>query len=65
MIIDSHMYCFEPLDQPGGHASGQEHLRWVQRSHGTRGARGFRSTRPTSPAGRKRRVTERASLSNR
>ena len=34
MIIDSHMYCFEPLDQPGGHASGEEHLRWVQRSHG-------------------------------
>ena len=34
LIVDSHMYCFEPLDQPGGHASGQEHLRWVQRSHG-------------------------------
>ena len=30
MIIDSHLYCFEPADQPAGFASAQEHLRWVQ-----------------------------------
>ena len=33
MIIDSHAYCFEPLDSPAGYASGDEHLRWVQASH--------------------------------
>ena len=30
MIIDSHIYCFEPVDQPAGYSSGEEHLRWVQ-----------------------------------
>ena len=30
MIIDSHLYCFEPADQPAGFASSAEHLRWVQ-----------------------------------
>ena len=30
MIIDSHAYCFGPADGPGGHASAEEHLRWVQ-----------------------------------
>ena len=30
MIIDSHAYCFEPLDSPRGYASGEEHLRWAQ-----------------------------------
>jgi len=30
MIIDSHVYCFEPADSPAGHASGEEHLKWVQ-----------------------------------
>lgn len=33
MIVDSHAYCFEPIDYPAGHASGEEHLRWVQASH--------------------------------
>ena len=33
MILDSHAYCFEPIDRPAGHASGADHLRWVQRSH--------------------------------
>ena len=30
MIIDSHAYCFEPLDSPRGYDSGEEHLRWAQ-----------------------------------
>ena len=30
MIVDSHAYCFEPIDSPAGFASGQEPLRWVQ-----------------------------------
>ena len=30
MIIDSHVYCFEPADSPAGHASGEEHMKWVQ-----------------------------------
>ncbi len=30
MIIDSHVYCFEPGDAPAGFASAEEHLRWVQ-----------------------------------
>ena len=32
MIIDSHVYCFEPADSPAGYASGGEHLKWVQAS---------------------------------
>ncbi len=32
MIIDSHVYCFEPADSPAGYASGEEHLKWVQAS---------------------------------
>ena len=35
MIIDSHAYCFEPLDGPRGYASSQEHMRWVQVAHAT------------------------------
>jgi predicted TIM-barrel fold metal-dependent hydrolase len=42
MILDSHMYCFEPLDDPGGHVTGQEHLRWVQRAHGQHHQPAFR-----------------------
>ena len=30
MIIDSHVYCFEPADSPNGYDSVEEHLRWVQ-----------------------------------
>jgi predicted TIM-barrel fold metal-dependent hydrolase len=30
MIIDSHVYCFTPVDQPGGYASAAERMRWVQ-----------------------------------
>ena len=33
MIVDSHVYCFEPLDTPAGHASTEEHFRWLQISH--------------------------------
>ncbi len=33
MIIDSHVYCFPPLDSPGGFSTATEHLRWVQWSH--------------------------------
>jgi len=32
-VIDSHAYCFKPADDPAGHASDEEHLRWVQGSH--------------------------------
>ncbi len=35
MIIDSHAYCFEPLDSPRGYASSAEHLRWSQVAHAT------------------------------
>lgn len=30
MIIDSHAYCFTPVDQPGGYATAAQRLRWVQ-----------------------------------
>jgi predicted TIM-barrel fold metal-dependent hydrolase len=33
MIIDSHVYCFPPIDSPAGHPNGEEHLRWVQVSY--------------------------------
>jgi predicted TIM-barrel fold metal-dependent hydrolase len=33
MIVDSHAYCFEPIDTPAGHASSDAHLRWVQTAH--------------------------------
>ena len=33
MIIDSHAYCFEPLDSARGYASGEERLRWAQAAH--------------------------------
>jgi L-fuconolactonase len=33
VIVDSHVYCFEPADAPAGHASGAEHLRWLQAAH--------------------------------
>ena len=33
MIVDSHVYCFERVDRPAGHASGEEHLKWVQAAH--------------------------------
>lgn len=32
-VVDSHVYCFEPIDRPAGHASGTAHLRWVQAAH--------------------------------
>ena len=34
MIVDSHVYCFEPADRPAGYASAEEHLRWIQADHG-------------------------------
>ena len=33
MILDSHVYCFPPVDTPAGHPSGPDHLRWVQMAH--------------------------------
>ena len=30
MIIDAHVYCFEPADSARGYASSEEHLKWVQ-----------------------------------
>ena len=33
MIVDSHVYIFEPADSPRGYSSGQEHLAWVQAAH--------------------------------
>ena len=33
MIIDSHAYCFEPAGRPAGHATGREHLQWLQWAH--------------------------------
>lgn len=30
LIIDSHVYCFLPVDHPAGHATAAEHLKWVQ-----------------------------------
>ena len=33
MIIDAHVYCFEPADSARGYASSEEHLKWVQASH--------------------------------
>ena len=32
MIVDSHVYCFEPGSAPAGHASSADHLRWLQMS---------------------------------
>jgi predicted TIM-barrel fold metal-dependent hydrolase len=33
MIVDSHVYCFEPADTPAGHASAEDHLKWLQAAH--------------------------------
>ena len=33
MKIDSHVYCFEPMDSKSGHPSIEEHIRWVQAAH--------------------------------
>lgn len=34
MILDSHVYCFPPGDDPAGFASAAEHLAWIQEAHG-------------------------------
>ena len=34
MIIDSHVYCFEPGDDAAGFESEGEHLKWVQEAQG-------------------------------
>lgn len=44
MIIDSHVYCFEPVDHPAGHTTGKEHLKWVQASHARHHQPAFRLT---------------------
>ena len=58
MIIDSHMYCFEPVDQPAGHASGAEHLKWLQIAHAVHQQPAWRvcdrasaSSEPLNPTG--------------
>lgn len=33
MILDSHAYCFPPVDTPAGHTSGKAHLKWVQAAY--------------------------------
>ena len=33
MIVDSHVYTFEPVDSSGGYESGQEHLGFAQASY--------------------------------
>src|SRR5262245_20030520 len=30
MILDSHVYCFPPIDTPAGHKTAREHMAWVQ-----------------------------------
>jgi len=59
MILDSHVYCFEPADTPAGHASGAAHLRWVQAAHAGHHQPAWRirdrapaSSRPLDPEGR-------------
>ncbi len=42
MIIDSHVYCFEPADSPRGYKNSAEHLRWVQAAHATHHQPAFR-----------------------
>ena len=32
MIVDSHVYCFQPGDHPAGFAEVEEHLMWIQAS---------------------------------
>jgi predicted TIM-barrel fold metal-dependent hydrolase len=59
MIVDSHVYCFEPVDRPAGFASSEEHLRWVQASHAVHHQPAWRvrdrapaDSRVLAPAGR-------------
>ena len=59
MIIDAHVYCFEPLDSPAGHASGKEHLKWLQVSNARHHQPAWRvrdrapaSSEPLDPDGR-------------
>lgn len=34
MVVDSHVYCFEPGDDPAGYANSEEHLKWIQEAQG-------------------------------
>lgn len=59
MIFDAHVYCFEPVDSPAGHASAAEHLRWVQAAHAQHHQPAWRvsdrapaSSKPLAPRGR-------------
>ena len=49
MIVDSHVYIFEPVDSPAGHASGREHLRWGQAAYAGHHQPAFR-TRDRAPS---------------
>jgi predicted TIM-barrel fold metal-dependent hydrolase len=58
-VFDSHAYCFESPDRPAGHASAEEHLRWVQAAHASHHQPAWRirdrapaSSQPLAPEGR-------------
>ncbi len=58
MIVDAHVYCFEPLDSPAGHPSSVDHLKWLQASHARHHQPAWRvrdrepgSSRPLDPEG--------------
>ncbi len=34
MIVDSHVYCFEPGNHPAGFENAEAHLRWIQEAQG-------------------------------
>jgi predicted TIM-barrel fold metal-dependent hydrolase len=59
MIVDSHAYCFPPLEHPAGHPSTEEHIKWVQVSQAGHHQPAFRirdrapgDSRVLSPSGR-------------
>ena len=59
MIIDSHAYCFEPATSPAGHASAEDHLKWVQLANASHHQPAFRirdrapgSSKPLNPSGK-------------
>jgi len=59
MILDSHVYCFPPIDTPAGHKSAREHMAWVQWANAGHHQPAWRvrdrapaSATPLAPAGR-------------
>jgi len=58
LIVDSHVYCFPPVDSPAGHATSAEHLKWVQITVAGHHQRAFQTSdrratdaRPLAPGG--------------